>query len=174
MRSLTCAAFLLFAVLPGGCARGVRGGEIGPSDLRQRAGEPVLEIAEGRWFTGETFQERIASAVDGVLTFGRPAREDSTIDLAGGCAVPPFGEACRILLAPTSEQVVAGMTGSGFDVPHRSAGRSRSWALVLDAREHLAGSAGASFSGSRRKPSGYRSIACLAAQPAPGSVRARE
>ncbi|HEV2146989.1 MAG TPA: hypothetical protein VGR37_06285 [Longimicrobiaceae bacterium] len=60
---------------------------------RHAPGEPVLAFVGGRWFTGTAFEERTAYAVDGVLTFEPPAHVDSTIHLAGGYVVPPFGEA---------------------------------------------------------------------------------
>jgi hypothetical protein len=53
----------------------------------------VIEFTGGRWFTGHGFETRTAYSVDGVLTFAPPAAPDSTIGLAGGWVVPPFGEA---------------------------------------------------------------------------------
>src|SRR5688572_27406305 len=50
-------------------------------------------FTNGRWFDGETFQDRTAYSVDGSLSFARPARIDRTIDLAGTWVIPPFAEA---------------------------------------------------------------------------------
>lgn len=47
----------------------------------------------GRWFDGEGFPEVTVYVVEGRLTRARPATIDTTIDLAGGWVVPPFGEA---------------------------------------------------------------------------------
>ncbi len=52
-----------------------------------------FELTNGRWFDGTGFVPRTAYSVDGVLTFERPERIDSSLDLAGGFVVPPFGEA---------------------------------------------------------------------------------
>lgn len=54
---------------------------------------PALEFAGGRWFDGAGFQERTAWAVAGNLSFRRPGRVDSVIDISGGWVVPAFGEA---------------------------------------------------------------------------------
>jgi hypothetical protein len=50
-------------------------------------------FTNGLWFDGNRFTKRLAYTVDGNLTFHRPARIESTIDLAGAFVVPPFGEA---------------------------------------------------------------------------------
>jgi Amidohydrolase family len=50
-------------------------------------------FTNGLWFDGNRFTRRVAYAVDGNLTFRRPAHVASTIDLAGAFVVPPFGEA---------------------------------------------------------------------------------
>jgi hypothetical protein len=70
-----------------------RNGASGLLDQRQGRGGQALAFVGGRWFTGFAFEERTVYAVDGVLTFQPPARVDSTIHLAGGYVVPPFGEA---------------------------------------------------------------------------------
>jgi hypothetical protein len=85
-------ACLMSALLLNGCAGGTQSGDSGL--VQQHVlGERVLAFDGGRWFTGTAFEERTAYAVDGVLTFEAPARVDSTIHLAGGYVVPPFGEA---------------------------------------------------------------------------------
>jgi hypothetical protein len=53
----------------------------------------IIAFANGRWFNGQSFERKTAYAIDGVLSFRRPARVDLTIDLGGGFVVPPFGEA---------------------------------------------------------------------------------
>ena len=53
----------------------------------------TIAYTNGQWFTGQTFAARTMYAVDGVLRTRRPAAVDTTIDLAGGFVVPPFGEA---------------------------------------------------------------------------------
>ena len=93
MRSLVFVGCLVIALLPSGCAGGAGAGDSGPAQQRQASDEPVLAFVGGRWFTGAAFEERTAYIVDGVLTFERPARVDSTVNLAGGYVVPPFGEA---------------------------------------------------------------------------------
>lgn len=52
-----------------------------------------MAFAGGRWFNGAAFDERTAYVVNGAITFARPARVDSTVELAGGYVIPPFGEA---------------------------------------------------------------------------------
>lgn len=51
------------------------------------------EFVNGRWFDGREFQEATFYTVDGRLTKTKPAVVDERIDLKGGYAVPPFGEA---------------------------------------------------------------------------------
>ena len=54
---------------------------------------PTLELTNGNWFNGRSFERKTAYTVAGQLTFRRPARVDRTIDLRQGFVVPPFGEA---------------------------------------------------------------------------------
>lgn len=53
---------------------------------------PVYELSGGRWFTGTGFEPRTMFTVGGRLTFERPARVDSVIDLSGRWVVPAYGE----------------------------------------------------------------------------------
>jgi len=53
----------------------------------------VIELANGRWFTGTGFEPRRMYIVDGVFAARVDRAPDSVIDLAGGFVVPPFGEA---------------------------------------------------------------------------------
>ena len=52
-----------------------------------------IAFTHGLWFDGRAFVPKTAYSVDGRLTFRKPAHIDSTIDLAGGYVLPPFGEA---------------------------------------------------------------------------------
>ena len=81
-----CPQVLLLAVL------------IGPHAAIAQTAEstqpaPILAFTGGNWYDGQGFAPRIAYIVDGRLTFMAPAQVDSTIDLAGGWVVPPYGEA---------------------------------------------------------------------------------
>ena len=53
----------------------------------------TIAFTNGYWFDGHSFKRRTGYAVVGVLSFRRPRQVDSTVDLAGGYVVPPFGEA---------------------------------------------------------------------------------
>jgi hypothetical protein len=55
--------------------------------------EPNLELTNGNWFNGRSFQYKTVYSVNGRLTFRRPAHIDRTIDLHQGFVVPPFAEA---------------------------------------------------------------------------------
>lgn len=93
MRSFSIpTAVLLAAAAAGGCAQTPRGADGSPAQQRHPHGK-VLAFVEGRWFTGSGFEERTVYSAGGVLTLEPPARVDSTIHLAGGYVIPPFGEA---------------------------------------------------------------------------------
>jgi hypothetical protein len=92
MRMVARVVCLAAAILLHGCAESTLSAASGLAQ-QQVSGERVLAFVDGRWFTGTGFEEKTAYAVDGVLTFERPARLDATIDLARGYVVPPFGEA---------------------------------------------------------------------------------
>ncbi|MGF1670331.1 MAG: hypothetical protein ACFCU6_07780, partial [Balneolaceae bacterium] len=47
----------------------------------------------GFWFDGEEFIEATFYSRDGIFVRNKPSRIDTTIDLEGGYAIPPFGEA---------------------------------------------------------------------------------
>lgn len=93
MKTHIPAPLLLLSLVLGGCGRSMPAANQVPPGQRHRPEQPVLAFEGGRWFTGDTFEPRTAYALDGLLTFVRPDRVDSTIDLAGGYVVPPFGEA---------------------------------------------------------------------------------
>jgi hypothetical protein len=92
MRTIAVAALLLLMLPQTGCVWSGRS-EDDDHTRHQPAGERVLAFVGGSWFTGASFEERTAYTVGGVLTFVRPARVDSTVDLVGGYVTPPFGEA---------------------------------------------------------------------------------
>ena len=52
-----------------------------------------VALVNGQWFDGMSFQPRTVYSVGGRFTSSRPARVDTTLDLAGTWVVPPFGEA---------------------------------------------------------------------------------
>ena len=79
-RCLAQVASLLLAALIGACGAGGPRTDGGPDAERPAA--RVLAFAAGRWFDGASFKDSTAYAVNGVLTFTRPGRVDSTIDLA--------------------------------------------------------------------------------------------
>jgi len=54
---------------------------------------PALELVNGRWFDGHGFAERTLYAAGGVFVRERPATVARSLDLGGGCVVPPFAEA---------------------------------------------------------------------------------
>jgi amidohydrolase family protein len=58
------------------------------------AQEPaIIALVNGKWFNGQSFEERAGYSVNGRFTFKKPARVDRTLDLAGTWIVPPFAEA---------------------------------------------------------------------------------
>jgi imidazolonepropionase-like amidohydrolase len=58
-----------------------------------RAAAPVLAFTNGSWLGTTGFARGTRYVVGGRIVSARPARVDSTVDLAGGFVVPPFGEA---------------------------------------------------------------------------------
>jgi hypothetical protein len=89
----------LFSLLPGlicvlsGCTGGPRSDDADQRLKGTSVAERALAFTGGQWFTGTGFEARTVYAVAGVLSFTQPARVDTTIDLAGGYVIPPFGEA---------------------------------------------------------------------------------
>lgn len=53
----------------------------------------TIAFTNGKWFDGRSFRPRTGYSVSSVLTFRRPARVDTVVDLGGGFVIPPFGEA---------------------------------------------------------------------------------
>jgi hypothetical protein len=54
---------------------------------------PAYAFINGQWFDGTRFETRTFYSVNGMLDARRPPRIDSTIDLHGGFAIPPFADA---------------------------------------------------------------------------------
>ncbi|HSJ08923.1 MAG TPA: hypothetical protein VK928_03395, partial [Longimicrobiales bacterium] len=52
-----------------------------------------VEYINGRWLEAGAFRDMTVWVVDGRFSLSRPARVDSVVDLAGGFALPPFGDA---------------------------------------------------------------------------------
>lgn len=52
-----------------------------------------VALVRGQWFNGTSFEARTVYSVAGRFTSTKPARVDTTLDLAGTWVVPPFGEA---------------------------------------------------------------------------------
>ena len=52
-----------------------------------------IEFVNGKWFNGKSFDGKTVYCVNGLFTFHKPARIDTTLDLLGTWIVPPFAEA---------------------------------------------------------------------------------
>ena len=68
----------------------------------------------GKWFDGTRFRETTMYVADGVFLGSAPAKIDSTIDLAGGFVVPPFGDAHQHLIDPRIEPTIAAFMRDGI------------------------------------------------------------
>ena len=73
-----------------------------PTSVAAQAGAPAtaasasarnVALVNGQWFNGRSFDRRTFYSVNGRFTEMKPARVDTTLDLAGTWVVPPFGEA---------------------------------------------------------------------------------
>ena len=90
---------LLELLLVSSACVGVAGAQTSVSRLpsvsyaRERADAPAVAFVGGAWWDGERFVPRTYYAVRGILRAQRPARVDSTVDLAGRWVIPPFGDA---------------------------------------------------------------------------------
>jgi Amidohydrolase family len=60
---------------------------------RAQQSTEALELRNGRWFDGTRFEERTVYIVNGRFEQARPKNIDRVVDLSGGYALPPFGEA---------------------------------------------------------------------------------
>ena len=65
----------------------------GQTDGNQPKEPKRIAFKNGQWFDGHAFIRKNGYALNGVLTFHRPAKVDETVDLNGEFVVPPFGEA---------------------------------------------------------------------------------
>lgn len=52
-----------------------------------------LTLIGGRWFDGTSFEEKTVHVQDGIFVDRLSGAADSTVDLAGGYVLPPFGDA---------------------------------------------------------------------------------
>lgn len=98
-RRLTRCAVGAMVAVGMGCG-GAAKVETAPLDQRSAApiggptvAGPSYAFVNGQWFTGVGFRHGTLYAVNGVFADRAPARIDSTIDLAGGFVIPPFGDA---------------------------------------------------------------------------------
>jgi hypothetical protein len=78
-------AVLAVSIIAGSC--------YGQTDGNQPKEPKRIAFKNGQWFDGHAFKRKDGYAVNGVLTFHRPAQVDETVDLSGQFVVPPFGEA---------------------------------------------------------------------------------
>lgn len=76
-----------------GAARAATGQGVSTGAATSSVAGPSYAFTNGQWFTGNGFRLGTRYAVNGVFVERRPARVDSTIDLRGGFAIPPFGDA---------------------------------------------------------------------------------
>lgn len=69
------------------------GGTVEESHGTARAGASGrLTLVGGLWFDGISFEERTMHVEDGIFVEALSAEADSTVDLAGGYVLPPFGD----------------------------------------------------------------------------------
>src|SRR6476619_478944 len=76
--------------------------------------EHGVAYANGKWFDGTRFRETTMYAADGVFLGGKPLKVDSTVDLAGGFVVPPFGDAHQHLIDPRIDIAIAAFMHDGI------------------------------------------------------------
>ena len=74
-----------------------------------------LEFANGYWFDGHTFRNRVFYSVNGVLTSRRPKRVDNSIDLKGGYVIPPFGEAHNHNIESANAEIIRKYLKDGYE-----------------------------------------------------------
>lgn len=97
--------------------------------------DPVTAFTGGQWFDGRDFVARTAYVIGGELTFRAPAEVDSTIDLAGGWVVPPYGEAHTHTLLYRRSRIPEFLRRGIF------------YALVMNAHRSIVSAVGDSFGG---------------------------
>jgi hypothetical protein len=76
--------------------------------------EHGVAYANGQWFDGTGFQKKTRYVANGVFVGTAPVTIDSTVDLAGGFVVPPFGDAHQHLIGPTIDMTVAAFMRDGI------------------------------------------------------------
>ncbi len=76
--------------------------------------EHGVAYTNGKWFDGTRFRETTMYAADDVFLGGKPAKIDSTIDLAGGFVVPPFADAHQHLVDPNIGPTIAAYMHDGI------------------------------------------------------------
>ena len=107
----------IVVLLCGPAVSAAQGGN--PSAVRTPAsGARNVALTNGQWFDGTSFERRaVVYSVDGRFASRRPARVDTTIDLAGTWVVPPFGEAHNHnidgVLEPRTRQALARYVADG-------------------------------------------------------------
>src|SRR6266704_550379 len=85
--NLRWSTLAMFAAVPA-CARSTAV----PGRITDRApAGPTYAYVDGSWFDGQRFVAKPMYSVAGVLTDRAPAVIDSSLNLAGGFVVPPFG-----------------------------------------------------------------------------------
>lgn len=68
----------------------------------------------GKWFDGTRFVNKTMYIANGVFLGSAPAKIDSTIDLAGGFVVPPFGDAHQHLVDPRIDMTISAFLRDGI------------------------------------------------------------
>ncbi|MBC7897822.1 MAG: hypothetical protein H7066_20550 [Cytophagaceae bacterium] len=91
MRPRSVLLLLLASTVDAGCASRAPS-SAGALATTATAG-PTIALVNGQWYTGSGFARRTLYMIGGVLLTRRPSRVDSTIDLANGYVIPPFGDA---------------------------------------------------------------------------------
>jgi hypothetical protein len=76
--------------------------------------EHGVAYANGQWFDGTGFQRKTMYVANGIFVGTAPVTIDSTVDLAGGFVVPPFGDAHQHLIGPPIEMTVAAFMRDGI------------------------------------------------------------
>ena len=87
-------AMLLLSMLLAGCA--------GARESAARARARVIEVRNGSWFTGSSFEPRTMYMSEGRFIAAPNAAADSVIDLASAFVVPPFAEGHNHWLEPAA------------------------------------------------------------------------
>jgi imidazolonepropionase-like amidohydrolase len=94
--ALWCAAIVLAALAPACRApsAAISASPVSSADIARRGSVGrTYAYTNGRWLRNGRFESGTMYAVDGVFRATQPSHVDSTIDLGGGYAIPPFGDA---------------------------------------------------------------------------------